>query len=127
MIQPHIHFIRSPDHDLLDDLIFDVDAPFSVFLEIGIGPHSPVEQDGCDLFGLTLCNGRHLTETLASDANFKSIFGHSILIVNYFSMHEIRNKIDNIFMHCYAEDWNGVAMKLSRFFAWEFENYDQQI
>ena len=85
-------------------------------------PVGPKDQPVQESFGVTVCTPRWLLSKY--DEN-QMILGKDKLIVFKFNMEAILNRIKRLFNNCGGNDWNEIAIKLSRIGHWEFENYQE--
>jgi len=48
----------------------------------------------------------------------------SILVLESFSLSEVRDRVEKLLRHCEGDSWAKVAAKLSRYMNWEYEEYE---
>ena len=76
-------------------------------------------QEGADTYSVEVCSAQYLQETYEdSIINLR----HTILM-NDFSYPKFIDFIEKTFCTLEGEDWNELALKLSRYGSWEFEDY----
>jgi Immunity protein 8 len=88
---------------------------FSMWLELKIGQDDSV---GADDFRLFVCTPEWLKNNSKAP-----LFGRHVLIVYKYDIDVIKYEIERCIESCIAPSWILTAQKLSRFFAWEFEDY----
>ena len=77
--------------------------------------------EGCesgDNFFLSLCTPGWLQRTIGN-----SLWGRHLLVVREFDLHHISDLISDSIEKCEGQDWTEIALKLSRLYSWEFEDY----
>ena len=92
---------------------------FGTWVRLSIGPE---EESGADSFDLLVCT----PDWLKNDPR-KFVWGRHMLIVFEYDLNFIRVGINQHIETCFGNDWNEVAQKLSRIYAWEFEDYRPSI
>ncbi|GAA5105629.1 immunity 8 family protein [Orbus sasakiae] len=108
--------IGSIDHDLT--LYFPEDEnEFGIMLSLSIGSS---ESNGADYFNLFVCSPGWI------DKNqwIPEILRHTLIIRKY-NLDEITGIINKYIEQCSCKTWAETAQKLSRYFAWEFEDYTE--
>ena len=119
-----IHFDnRGPDRTYPDDTEY-----FSVDVDLSIGARGSAAADN---FFLTVCTPRWFEENLMTlrpdepthETTRRNLFGRHFLFVHRFDEAEIEGEILQIIDKIEGENWNEIALKLSRHFSWEFEDY----
>jgi hypothetical protein len=106
--------ISNDDYEL-DKYWPEDEKVFSLRLLLRIGSEDSVGADNFDLFICTpewLCKHRWLPELMR----------HTLLVRKY-DLGEIKKTITDYIDQCEGEDWMEIAQKLSRVFAWEYEDY----
>ncbi|MBS9422404.1 MULTISPECIES: immunity 8 family protein [Photorhabdus] len=106
--------ISSDDYDL--DLYFpDDDEKFLLKVILRIGEKDSKEADNFDLLICTpnWLKNNHWTPQLI----------RHMLLVRKYDLDEITKTITDYIDQCEGDDWMGIAQKLSRVFAWEYEDY----
>jgi hypothetical protein len=76
---------------------------------------------GADLFDFTVCIPRWLAANIALPKGFA--FLRHYLVVEQWDKALIERAIGDLCAHTEGADWNEVALKLSRYGQWEFEDY----
>lgn len=92
---------------------------FSLRLLLRIGSDS---SDGADNFELHVCS----PEWLCKYQWFPELMRHTLLVRKY-DLDEITKIITDYIDQCEGDDWTEIAEKLSRVYAWEFEDYQPYI
>jgi hypothetical protein len=108
--------LHSPDVDLQS---FWPENPqcFSFLLQAMIGP---VDSEGEESFDIEVCT----PEWLRSQYSDTDVLpGRHLLIVFDYDLDRIKNYISRYCERCEADNWEGLASKLSRLGQWEFEGY----
>ena len=90
------------------------DIHFWIDLRIGIK-----NENGADDFRLLVCT----PEWLFQNFWIPKILRHTLIIRKY-DLNEITKIINKYIEKCTGNDWIEIAEKLSRYFQWEFEDYD---
>ncbi|WP_233496831.1 immunity 8 family protein [Dyella sp. AtDHG13] len=103
-----------------DDFDLEVGSPddmtcFALNLRLRIGRE---ESKGADDFSLLVCTPTWLEQSVA-----EPMWGRHLLIVPKYDLTSIRNKVDDFVSSVSGESWSELALKLSRVFAWEYEDY----
>ncbi|MGP3591081.1 immunity 8 family protein [Vagococcus sp. WN89Y] len=106
--------ISNDDHDL-DKFYPEDENSFSIRLLLRIGSENSV---GADNFDLHVCT----PEWLCKHQWLPELMRHTLLVRKY-DLDEITKTITNYIDQCEGSDWMEIAQKLSRVFAWEFEDY----
>lgn len=116
------------DHS--EDFYPDDPKNFFAMVDMDIGLAS---SEGGDIFNLMVCTPRWFEENVMtkrpSDPTHEtirnSIFGRHYLFVHEFDEDEIEKEVRWIVDSVKGKDWSEMASRLSRYFGWEFEDYDQ--
>lgn len=90
---------------------------FHVLVNLTIGPD---DQEGGDDYSLEVCTPVWLDHYIQ---NFGSRMGRHMLLVNEFDADKILALIERTIRRCERPDWAETSVVLSRYFAWEFEDY----
>lgn len=88
------------------------------YLEMTIGTE---DRRGGDLFGLMIVSPQALVKFEAEPA----IWGRHHLIVTDYSWQVVIDHVNKVLDICKDDTWTEVAGKLSRYFHWEFEDYQE--
>mgnify|MGYP004728133783 CR=1 FL=1 len=88
---------------------------FSLWIELSIGTRN---EEGSDYFRLKVCT----TEWLCKHHWLPELMRHTLLVRKY-DFNEIKKTITDCIDQCEGKDWMEIAQKLSRVFAWEYEDY----
>ncbi|MCP2230301.1 MULTISPECIES: immunity 8 family protein [Erwinia] len=105
----------SNDDYLLNEFYPEDENVFSLRLLLRIGTES---SSGADKFDLFVCT----PEWLCKHQWLPELMRHTLLVRTY-DLDEITKTITDHIDRCEGEDWMEIAQKLSRFFAWEYEDY----
>src|ERR1700748_330034 len=89
---------------------------FSFLLTVTVGPKGEI---GAENFDIDVCTPKWLLDNQYDDF----VLGKGKLIVFRCDMKKILARIRALFNECNGEDWNEIAVKLSRIGHWEFEDY----
>ena len=89
--------------------------------------------EGGDIFNLMVCTPRWFEENIMtirpterSHETFrKNIFGRHYLFVHTFDEAEIEKEVQVLVDRVKGKDWDEIAPRLSRFFGWEYEDYNE--
>ena len=114
--------LESPD--LAPDSLTNYEPPlpddFGVLLLALVGPD---DGSGEEAFYITVCSPQWLARA-TMDENAKGFeFVRHRLVVNRWDPDLFRRAVADLCSHTSGLDWPEVANKLSRFMAWEFEDY----
>ena len=101
----------------LCDFFPEIPNNFHVLVYMSIGPD---DQNGGHDYSLGICTPTWLDHNIQNDG---PIWGRHLLVVNIFDVDEILASIKKIITQCERADWAETSVILSRFFAWEFEDY----
>lgn len=88
---------------------------FAVDVQIDIGPST---SEGADTFSFRVISPRRLEQYL--DGNDLEI-GRGIFIMKDYKIGAIQSQVNRILDKCQGDSWKGVALLLSRYFHWEYE------
>lgn len=105
----------SNDDYALDEFYPEDESVFSLRLLLQIGMENSV---GADNFDLVVCT----PEWLCKHHWLPELMRHTLLVRQY-NLDEIKKTITDYIVQCEGDDWMAIAQKLSRVFAWEFEDY----
>lgn len=108
--------IGSIDHDPKTYIPEDKNE-FFITLNLSIGTS---KSNGADYFDLSVCS----PEWLCKRQWLPEILRHT-LIVRKYDLNEITETINSYIEKCNCDTWMETAEKLSRYFAWEFEDYTE--
>lgn len=117
-MKPIIKFIEQNGQDL-ESFNPEIIDNFWCYLTIRIGWD---EIEGSDDFGFQLCTPRALDH---SSQHKGHIWGRHHLIVNHFDAAQIRSMIEEKIAECARPTVEETTLILSRFFHWEFEDYQE--
>lgn len=116
-MKPKLKCIFTQMGDSLENTYPEIEHNFCILVHLTIGPD---DQEGGHNYSFSLCTPTWLDH---NGQNQGPIWGRHLLIVNQFDPKEIRAAIEKIIAQCRRDDWAETAVVLSRFFAWEFEDY----
>jgi len=116
MMRAELKGISSPDVELGTYWPED-ETCFGFLIEALIGPEG---EKGADLFQIMVCTPDWIK---ANYSDRKAVWGRHMLIVLDYDLLEIKSTISRYVESCTADDWYGLALKLSRIGGWEFEDY----
>ena len=88
---------------------------FNLYVQAEIGPDN---DNGSNIFGFNICNTKWIDENLES-----AIFGKGLIIVNNYNFEKIKEKIENLCSKIQEDTWNDLAIRISRYGQWEYEDY----
>lgn len=80
--------------------------------------------DGSDNFTFYVSTPRRLERIVADESQ---LWGRHLLIVEQFDWVLVRNAIEKICDEVTGDTWDAIASRLSRYGAWEFEDYREPI
>ncbi|MFC0179762.1 immunity 8 family protein [Thorsellia kenyensis] len=106
--------ISSIDHDPRVYLPDDKNN-FRIVLNLSIGM---ADSNGADYFDLFVCT----PEWLCNNQWVPELMRHTLLVRKY-DLDEITETINKYIEICTCDTWTKTAQKLSRYFAWEYEDY----
>jgi hypothetical protein len=118
MMRPVLRSALSPDVEDLDEFSPPVDQPWSVFVQLLIGPS---EGQGEESFGLTICSGAWLDRR--AEASGPQL-GRHCLVMSAFEWRTARVFVEDYLTRCLGDSWQDVASRVSRLGSWEFEDYE---
>ena len=89
------------------------------------------KMDGGDIFTLEVCSPKWFENNVlrppvvdpTHDQQHNAVFGRHILFIEEFDFEEIKSAVTEITAKAKGEDWNEVALYLSRYFFWEYEDW----
>ncbi|MCT4714503.1 immunity 8 family protein [Enterobacteriaceae bacterium H18W14] len=88
---------------------------FTLLVNLKIGPENEV---GTNYFYIHVCT----PEWLCKHHWLPELMRHTLLVRKY-DLDEITKTITDYIDQCEGNDWMDIAQKLSRVFAWEYEDY----
>jgi hypothetical protein len=91
---------------------------FGTWIRLSVGPSGQV---GTDNFELFVCTPKWLFEQLEKDSAAR--WGRHLLIVREYDLTVISKRLAQLVQQSSGLDWQTIALKISRFAAWEFEDY----
>ena len=109
--------LKTLGNDLSDLDFYSQEEPdnFNMSLTLTIGP---VGEAGSNYFYVRVCT----PEWLCKHQWLPELMRHTLLVRKY-DLDEITKTITDHIDRCEGEDWMEIAQKLSRVFAWEYEDY----
>lgn len=90
---------------------------FGIWLRIIV---SPKDEDGEEIFDVFVCTPEWIKSN-TRDSNHR--WCRHMLIVFYYNIDVIKSIIQEKIENINANNWNELALKISRYFFWEFEDY----
>jgi hypothetical protein len=121
MIQTKIKSIEITEVRDLDPAKYVPEDPedFRCTCGLTIGP---ANSEGGEQFYLTVCSPKALAKAAEKDG---FVWGRHYFIVPEYNLKTITGIITKFVSRCSGGTWKDVAGKLSRFVAWEFEDYQK--
>ncbi|ANS45004.1 immunity 8 family protein [Serratia inhibens] len=107
-------WVDSPDFSLENYKPEEKDC-FILLVNLKIGPEN---EEGTNYFYLNVCT----PEWLCKHHWLPELMRHTLLVRKY-DLDEIIKTITDYIAQCEGNDWMEIAQKLSRVFAWEYEDY----
>lgn len=109
--------LKTLGNDLCDlDIYFPEEIDnFIMSLTLTIGP---LQEEGSNYFYIRVCT----PEWLCKNQWLPELMRHTLLVRKY-DLDEIKKAIMDYIDQCEGNDWMEIAQKLSRVFAWEYEDY----
>lgn len=107
-------WVDSADYSLENYQPEEKDS-FILLVNLKIGPE---DEEGTDYFQLNVCT----PEWLCKHHWLPELMRHTLLVRKY-DLDEITKTITDYIDQCEGQDWMEIAQKLSRVFAWEYEDY----
>jgi hypothetical protein len=89
---------------------------FGLWIEFRVGIEG---QEGADDFKLYVCTPEWIKRKCTT-----FVWGRHILIASQYNIDLIKKEIEKRIAECKEDDWISSAKKISRFAAWEFEDYE---
>jgi hypothetical protein len=114
--------LESPalEPDTLDSFAPPLADDFGIALSALIGPS---EGEGAEVFYLTVCSPTWLARATMFENSKGFEFIRNRLVVERWDAELIRRAVTDLCLHTSGADWHEVAIKLSRYLYWEFEDY----
>ncbi|MBJ7314334.1 immunity 8 family protein [Rugamonas sp. CCM 8940] len=109
-------WLCSPDY-CLDDYIPIRPEYFGFWIELRIGV---IGNSSGDDFRVFVCSPDWIRDECSSKT---AILGRHMIVFHQFNLAEMKNKIIEVVDECEGVDWEEISRKISRFAAWEFEDY----
>lgn len=101
-------------HHNLNSYSSDVED-ICITLSLSIGPDN---SEGSEYFDLYVCSPEWLSKHIWKP----ELIRHTLLVRRY-DLDEIKKIVNDTIEKCEGNDWPSISQKLSRYFAWEFEDY----
>lgn len=95
----------------------DDEENFGFWVSLLIGPENT---EGSEIFQLLICTPDWLK---SENVNFEPVWGRHMLIVFEYNLTNIKAAVERYIENCSGENWEDIAIKLTRIAAWEFEDY----
>lgn len=99
----------------------DDPSNFGTWARAMVGPEN---EDGAEAFDILICTPGWLKVQKGIE---NCRWGHPMLVVFHYDFGQIESFIKGTVEQCSADDWQGLVQKLSRFGAWEFDNYQSNM
>lgn len=111
--------LKSIDFGSEDLKTYSPEIPdnFCVWLNLAIGPE---DVEGGHLFQVGICTASWLAHQVSIEG---AIFLRHMILVESFDFELIKAKVDEIIAKAERASWEESVPFLSRYFAWEFEDY----
>ncbi|MNR82230.1 hypothetical protein D3C72_129850 [compost metagenome] len=107
-------WVDSASIDLVNFLPSDIEL-FGLWIGFRVGIK---DKEGADDFRVFVCTPEWL-----KNSEKKTIWGRHMLIVDRYDLNLIAAELNSQVANCVGEDWLTIAHNLSKFAAWEFEDY----
>lgn len=124
MITPKIKDYFSTDLAVIDETVFSwsPEDPTNVYLamDLYIGD---AQTESADIFQVVIATPAGLSENFKY---FEIIDGRFHIIVPSYDWAQIREHFEKTVKKCAAVDWSETAANLSRHFAWEYEDLQEE-
>ncbi len=118
-MKPTIKRIFSSDiDDLINFIPCDIED-FEIAISLDLGS---VDNEGADIFQVSVITPKWLATKCK---NCKIYIPRHCLIIAKYDYQEILKAINEICSLCEGSDWDECSEKLSRYFLWEFEDYNK--
>lgn len=91
---------------------------FGTWVRLFVGP---AEQPGAETFDLFVCTPNWLSDEL--ERGLPAQWGRHLLIVKKYDLNLIVEQVEQMVGRVSEAVWQANAVKISRFAAWEFEDY----
>ena len=110
--------VGTYDGNYLDSFIPENPKNFQVLIYITVGPS---DKPGGHDYTLSVCTPAWLEcRTRKGDA----VWGRHFLVVNAFDAEKIKKEIEAMILRCDRGNWADSSVVLSRYLAWEYEDYN---
>lgn len=106
------------DTDTLEDYVPEDPHRFGLWLEFRVGLDTSAAADD---FRVRVCTPDWIREELV----WGPVWARHVLLVPRFDPALILAELHSLVARCSGPDWPSIATKLSRYAAWEFEDYVQ--
>ena len=113
-MRAHLKHLHSPDVDFRDYWPAKEDN-FSFLLQAMIGPEG---SDASESFDIVVCTPKWLSANCNDP-----MWGRHMMIVPSYDLEKIKQTITSYCSSCVGNDWESIAVLLSRIGKWEFEDY----
>lgn len=113
---PSLKHIICPDIPELDKKGIDSEHEICVLVQALIGPQ---DHEGYESFEFVVCNGIWVTNRIEDDI----VVGKNKIFLKHFILSDVEDVIRRIILSCAGPSWDDVAVKISRYGLWEFEDY----
>lgn len=116
-MKAEIKYIYSPNIENLETHIPNEKDNFCFLLQVFVGIE---DKEGEESFNFEICTPKWLLDNLKKD---EIIMGKNYIIVLEYNYEKLLQEIKTLINKCTGKSWNEIALKLSCFSRWEFEDY----
>jgi len=102
----------------LEDYVPEDSDHFGLWLEFRVGLETSAAADD---FRVLVCT----PDWIKQELDCKPVWARHVLLVARFDLPVILAELQSLVARCSGPDWPSIATKLSRYAAWEFEDYVQ--
>ena len=119
-VRAELRALHSPDMiDLQGSRPADP-AHFGILVQALVGP---VGEQGEESFDFVVCTPTWLAEEATRQSAAGFWFARNVLVLDHYDYETLRRAIADLCQRSTGPTWSEVATKLSRYGAWEFEDY----
>lgn len=116
-MRAELKYIHSPDVPNLENYQPENEKEFAFLIQAMIGPEGAAGEESFDIL---VCTPAWLEKSIDID---EVLIARHHIIVRQYDYHKILNCIENFLKDCSGQNWNEIALKVSRLGKWEFEDY----
>ncbi len=123
IVQASLRHLSSPDlaPETLQSFVPPIADDFGILVLAEIGPSD--DDRGGDGFYVTVCSAKWLARTSLEENPKGFEFVRHRLVIDHWDADLIHRAIRDLCVRTSGASWSEVATKLSRYLAWEFEDY----